>query len=177
MICQRTRECLKNGALLLFKIWNRVMAKKVKPMTKVTAAKAARKLQILYKKSFKKKLTIKELKAMLLYLIDEYASVTYEKNVLTIQTEDILMGYYNKNLGPAIIILDLKRAFEGKNPPYIENSSVKIKGLDGYRFPHRHVYSSSSDMCFGDGYSACRKSIIDGRLDDFFDIMQQMLRT
>lgn len=165
-------------------LWNKIVAKakikakKPKPLTKRIAAKVAqqitkqttkdvaRQIQQLYLEHLKKKITLKELKAMLLYLIDDYVLVTYKEEVLTIRTEDIIK--YERNCGTATIQLNLKKLSHSDDCYYYV---LKI-------FPdtHSHVYSSNC-LCFGDGYRACAKSIKDGRLDDFVDIVQQILRT
>ncbi len=152
------------------------MAKKPKTMSKQDTIKAARKLQALYRKHLKKKLTIKELTEMLMYLRDEYVSVAYSNSILTVQTENIAGdGYYNsKSLGPAIIIIHLKEILTHK--VYLEGR-IYIKTPTNVSFPHRHVMSTNSDLCFGDAYSVCKKSIEEGRLDDCVDVIQQVLRT
>ncbi len=183
MIRQRTRECLKIGALLPFKIWNKIMAKtkakKPKQLTKRIAAKVAkqitkqttkdvaRQIQQLYLEHLKKKLTLKELKAMLLYLIDNYALVTYKEAVLTVQTEGIFRHYSSNNYGSFNLNLHLKMLNYNECHYYI----LKI-----YPTGTRHIDSSGA-LCFGNGFRACEKSLQEGRIDDFVDIVQQILRT
>ena len=147
--------------------------KKPKPLTKRTIGKVTRQLQGLFKRSTGKTILLKELSAMLLYLIDDYASVIYDNNILKVQTDDVF-GYDGQNIGPAIIILDIEKALE--HNASLSEGSVEIKTIKRNRFSHRHVFSNSS-LCFGNGYSACRQSLQDGRLDDFVSIVQQILKT
>ncbi len=129
-------------------------------------AKIAKEIQSLFVKHLGKKIYIKEIKAMLVYLLDNYASVSYEKKLLTVRTEEI----YSKgsNYGSADIKIDLK--ILGKRDCHYYALHIYPTNCSD------HVYSSGG-LCFGEGWWASAKSLQEGRLDDFVDIVQQILRT
>lgn len=151
---------------------------KPKPLTKRTIGKVCRQLQKLYKQYTEKTIPLKELRATLLYLIDNFASVTYSDNVLKVQTEDIVCDYQG-SLGPAVIIFKIEQVFKSvKKYGYFNDASLKVRDVHGYRFAHRHVFSDGNGiLCRGRASGVLLKSFQQGRLDDFFDIVQQVLRT
>ena len=145
------------------------MAKKLKISAKLSMSKIAKEIQSLFVKHLGKKIHIKEIKAMLVYLLENYGAVSYKKNVLTIRTEDVYRHGYN--IGPFDIILDLtrlKRGAAGRDCHYY------VLKLSPTR--HNHIYSSGG-LCFGAGWAVSNKCITEGRLDDFVDVIQQILRT
>ncbi len=149
------------------------MAKKRKISSKLSMAKIAKEIQALFVKHLGKKIYIKEIKVMLVYLLDNYSIVSYEKNTLTIQTEDIYREN-EENIGPFAIVLDIKKLFEDYDYLNDENfgSGLKLKGAT-----ELHPHLCSSHICTGGGFYALKKCIKDGRIDDFVDIVQQVLRT
>ncbi len=128
--------------------------------------KVVKEIQTLFRKHIGKKIILKEIRAMLRYLLDNYNDVSYKKGVLTIQTDDIYRGY---NRGPHDIRLDFKRLGKRTSCHY---DILTISPTSGGEPVH-----SSGCMCFGYGWEVCQKSVSDGRIDDFVDIVQAILRT
>lgn len=146
---------------------------KPKPLTKKTVGRVVRQLQKLYKQYTEKTIPLKEIKAMLRYLLDNYAAVSYSKNILTIQTEDIYRHGYN--LGPYDIEINLQRILKNSTKDKFNSSGLKVENISGNHHPH--VSSSSGWMCLGNGFYSSMQSVQQGRIDDFVDIVQQILRT
>ncbi len=167
---------LISGTLRAFRRSKSMVAKKPKPLTKRTVGKVARRLQNLYKQYTKNTIPLKELKAMLLYLIDNYAAVIYDCDILKVQTDDIICG---GNLGPAVIIFKIEKALQESNRySYFRNASLKVKDLRGKRFNHQHVFhEGNGQLCRGSAKYVLQKRFQQGCLDDFFDVIQQVLRT
>ncbi|MCJ7828744.1 MAG: hypothetical protein MUP81_03265 [Dehalococcoidia bacterium] len=143
-----------------------------KPKTPFKIKVALREIAIQIRKFYKigERPSLKETKAMLAYISDNYSLLHLANGVLKVRTENIYKG--GTNYGSCVIILDLKRLVQSDGYYY----GLKLKTPKGYRFPHQHVFADSR-LCFGDGGSAAKKSVVDGRLDDFLDIIQQILRT
>ena len=139
--------------------------KKVHRKTVGFPAKVVKEIQTIMGKRNGKKVSLKEIRAMILYLFDNYTGVSYKKNILTIQTDDIYARGHN--YGPFVLRLNLK-SIGGKDCHYYMLTLTPVG--------NRHVYSSGR-LCFGNGYNVCEKCANDGRLDDFVDIVQQILRT
>ncbi len=149
----------------------RKLTKKPKIVSKEPQHKIVKEIQTVMGKRNGKEISLKEVKAMLVYLLDNYDIVYYEKNVLTIQTEDIMYGGHN--YGTYVLRLNLKTIFASESG-FETGLTLTPKG-------RRHVYSSSGNLCFGSGprggYRAAQKCIRDGRIDDYVDIVQQVLRS
>ncbi len=149
----------------------RKMAKKPKIVSKEPQYKIVKEIQTVMGKRNGKKISLREVRAMLVYLLDNYDLVSYEKNILTIHTEDIFYGGHN--YGTYILRLNLKGIFASE--------SGFETGITFTPRGRRHVYSSSGNLCFGSGprggYRAAQKCIQDGRIDDYVDIVQQVLRS
>ncbi len=141
--------------------------KKVHRKTVGFAIKTVREIQTLMGKRNGKKITLKEIRAMLKYLLDNYNDVSYKKGILTLQTDDIICDDYNN--GTFSLRLNLKIIFASAEG-FVVGLKLEPRGC-------RHVYSSSGNLCFGNGYWAIKKCANDGRIDDFIDIVQQILRT
>ncbi len=131
-------------------------------------AKTVKEIQTVVVTYLGKKITLKEIRAMLRYLLDNYNDVSYKKGVLTVKTEDIYSR--GKNLGSFDIRLDLTNIGRGDDCHYYV-LTLSPRERCG------HIYSSSGRLCFGDGWNASLKSLKDGRIDDFVDIVQAILRT
>lgn len=121
------------------------------------------------------KTSTEDLKAALIYLLDNYDYVAYQNKELIVRTDDIFINYSNKmiSFGPFDIVIDFERL-----PCNIEYlficKALNPRTRSGH--PHPNI-SSSNKLCTGDGEAALKKCIADSRIGDFVDIIQQILRT
>ncbi|MCJ7828743.1 MAG: hypothetical protein MUP81_03260 [Dehalococcoidia bacterium] len=150
------------------------MPKKTKTwLTKKNIGKAARELRWIFGR---KAQPVKELKAILLYLLDNYVSVCLEKGILTVETEDLVGNRSGNNLGAAQITIDLKRACKDF---LCFDSFLKVHSVQRphSHFPNDHVGYEGKSLCPGEGRYALKKALREGRIDDFVDITKQILCT
>ncbi len=109
----------------------------------------------------------------LISLEDHFESMSFDlrSNYLAITTEPItLEGHY---LGPFEIRLDLRRL--AAESPY------RVIALDPHPAASResvtHPHVSDEVLCEGDGRTAIRQALVQGRLLDFFQLVVSLLRT
>ena len=141
--------------------------KKVHRKTVGFTAKVVKEIQTLFREQIGKKITLKEIRAMLRYLLDNYNDISYKKGVLTLQTGEYDAGIFDITLD--LTKLGIKKSECHYHVLTLSPTPDKGGGCE-------HIYSSGR-LCFGNGWSACQKSIAEGRLDDFVDIVQAILRT
>ena len=150
----------------------RKLAKKPQIVSDEPQRKIVKQIQTVMGERNGKKISLKEVKAMLIYLLENYDIVSYEKNILTVQTDDIY-AHSGHNYGAFVLKLNLKRIF-GRNDGWELGLTLTPRGT-------RHIFTSSGNLCFGSGlgggYRAAQKCIQDGRIDDYVDIVQQVLRS
>jgi hypothetical protein len=109
----------------------------------------------------------------LISLDDHFESMSFDVrgNYLSVTTEPItLEGHY---LGPFEIRLDLRRLSE--------DSPYRVIALDPHPAASRegvtHPHVSDESLCEGEGRTAVRQALSQGRLLDFFQLVVSLLRT
>ena len=119
-------------------------------------------------------ITEKSLANSIEYLMERYASMVYKNGVLTVQTDDIILEYkkQKKNFGPFNIILDLNRTDS------MISGLFAIRALSPVR-NNNYIHPNVSDgaLCCGEGEMTLWQCIRQGRIGDFMDIVQQILKT
>lgn len=132
-------------------------------------------------KAEKSNLLVENFQSALIYLLDNYDYVSLRDMKLTVQTDDIFVTHKGSGtlvgFGAFDIILDLNKL------NYVEEDltyafrcrALNPRTINGcYTHPN---LNSDNKMCVGEGYESLRKCLRDGRIDDFMDIVQQVLRT
>ncbi len=130
-----------------------------------------------------RRITTENLESALIYLLDNYDYVSFSDHTLTVRTDDIFVQHDGKNVGfgPFDVKLDLvvyNKCIENMFTCKALNPILR----DNHEHPNLSRYNNSSEndrnrLCTGEGKDALGLTLIQGRIGDFFDMVQQILKT
>jgi hypothetical protein len=124
----------------------------------------------------KKPPALKDLILDLEALERDFPIVRYSNSVLSVTTEDIVLEWdgLSFDFKAFEINLDMHAVAAGAQKPYEIHAIDPQMAPDGH---HCHPHLTGSDLCSGDGTQAARCATADGRLYDFFIVINQILNT
>ena len=123
-------------------------------------------------------ISLQDVTKAFLYLVNTYDNVTLRNDTLTVMTEEIVLKHSEErkiSLGQFNIHLHLKEFRYGNVSQVFKCRAVTPKTYDGYEHPN--IRSGLWRLCCGDGKEAVKTSLVQGRIGDFVDIVQQILKT
>ena len=117
-------------------------------------------------------LSMKEAIEEIRIISNAWKDVAYRDGVISISIADVVLEDENEEveLGPFKISLNLEHPLGG---PSISPMPSDIESNRGYRHPH----VSGSHLCTGDGGILMKEALCQGRLEDYFRIVEAILRT
>lgn len=118
--------------------------------------------------------TLRDVHDEVVALFQEFEQVHCDlrAGTLSVTTEPIELE--ETDLGRFTIRLDLDRLSQSDAPPY-DVLAIDQKGSLSGGYVHPHI--ASETLCEGDGKTAIRRALAEGRLVDFFNIVTSILQT
>lgn len=116
-------------------------------------------------------LSLKEAIEEIRVIANVWKDVVYRDGVISLFIEDIVLedDVEEVNLGSFEISLNLKNPLDGLSII----SKTRVGSRKGYYHPH----VSGSHLCTGDGGHPMKEALCQGRLEDYFRIVEAILRT